>query len=92
MNINETTIKIYCYIKNYIKEHNYSPSMREVQKMIKLKSPATVKYHINKLIDLGFIKVDYDKKGTIIARSIKITNSKENDIILKKISELKEEI
>lgn len=92
MNINETTIKIYYYIKNYIKEHDYSPSMREVQKMIKLKSPTTVKYHINKLIDLGFIKADYDKKGTIIARSIKITNSKENDIILKKISELKEEI
>lgn len=92
MNINETTIKIYYYVKIYIKEHNYSPSMREVQKKVKLKSPATVKYHINKLIDLGFIKVDYDKKGTIIARSIKITNSKENDIILKKISELKEEI
>ena len=92
MNINKNTIKVYYYIKTYIKEHGYSPSMREIQKMVELKSTATVKYHMNKLIELGFIKADYDKKGTIIARSIKITNSKENDIILKKISELKEEI
>ena len=92
MNINETTIKIYYYIKVYIKEHNYSPSIREIQEATKLKSPATAKYHIDKLIDLGFIKADYDKKGTIIARSIKIANSKGNDIILQKLSELKEEI
>lgn len=74
--MNETTRKVYLFIKDYINKKNYSPSVREIMEGVNLKSPATSKYHIDKLIDLGLIKASFDEKGKIIARTMKLGGNK----------------
>ena len=53
------------YIKLYIKNHGYPPSLRDIGKGIGLSSPATVHAHLNTLIKKGYIKKDNSKNRTI---------------------------
>ncbi len=48
--------KVYDFIKEYIHKHNYSPSVREIQKELEIKSTSTVQSDIKELIELGLIK------------------------------------
>ena len=53
------------YIDKTIKDKGYSPTVREICEAVGLKSTSTVQYHLNKLIDLGFLN-----KSDNISRSI----------------------
>ena len=44
------------YIKKFIAENKYPPSVREICKGLKVNSPATAHVHINKLIEKGYLK------------------------------------
>jgi len=60
-------------ILNYIDKNNdlkgYSPTVREICKAVNLKSTSTVQYHLNKLINLGYLQ-----KSNNISRSIQSQN------------------
>lgn len=53
------------YIKEFIAERKYPPSIREIGASIGLKSPATVYVHLNNLEDKGYIKKESTKNRAI---------------------------
>ena len=48
--------QIFDYIKNFIDENGTPPSVREIGNAMGLKSSSTVQYHINALIDAGYLE------------------------------------
>ena len=44
------------FLAEFIAEHDYSPSYREIASGLGLKSPASVAEHIDNLVALGFLK------------------------------------
>jgi len=46
------------YIKAYIQEHSYPPTVREIGDGVGLKSTSSVQAHIKKLIELGELETD----------------------------------
>lgn len=48
--------EILTYIKKFIAENKYSPSVREIGKGVNLNSPATVHVHLTNLIEKGYLK------------------------------------
>ena len=47
--------QIYYFIKVYIEENQFAPSMREIAKGVGLKSPSTVHGHLDRMRDKGYI-------------------------------------
>ncbi len=47
--------EIYEYIKKFLSENKYSPSMREITTGVGLKSVSTVHGHLDRLRDKGYI-------------------------------------
>ena len=52
-------------IKKLIAENGYPPTVREIGKLTKLSSPATIHFHIEKLAEKGYIKKDSTKNRTL---------------------------
>lgn len=48
--------EILIYIKKFMAENKFSPSVREICKGVNLNSPATVQVHLSKIIEKGYIK------------------------------------
>lgn len=46
------------YIKAYLKEHGYMPSVREIAEGIGVYSTSTAYAHYSKLFELGYLKTD----------------------------------
>lgn len=61
--------ELLTYIENFIGEHGYSPSYREIMSGVGYTSVATVALHINSLIKRGHIK-----KRDHSARSLEVVN------------------
>lgn len=76
--------KILDYIKEYIKERGFSPSLREIQDYIGLASPSNVKYHIDQMIRKGVLSGE-----SSIARSLNVI---ENTMTLPSTNTTKESI
>ena len=57
--------KIYNILKEFISENGYAPTVREIMKIAKLNSPATIHEHLKRLEDKGYIKSDKGKSRTI---------------------------
>ncbi|MEK3973747.1 LexA family protein [Psychrobacillus sp. FSL K6-1267] len=47
--------EIYEYIKTFISEHHYSPTIREITKALGLKSSSTVHGHLETMRKKGYI-------------------------------------
>lgn len=62
--------EILIYIQNFIAEHGYSPSYREIMNGLKYTSVATVSLHVNSLISRGHLR-----KRDHSARSLEVVNS-----------------
>jgi SOS-response transcriptional repressor LexA len=74
------------YVDNFIQEHGYGPSYREVMNAIGYKSVSTVAIHINGLIQKGFLR-----KTDNSARSLEVvTKSAKTAAGSSKISPAKE--
>ncbi|MDO5569184.1 MAG: transcriptional repressor LexA [bacterium] len=56
---------VYNYIKDYIKQHHYPPSIRDICKGVDLSSTATVHVHLSHLIEKGYIKKSDFKNRTL---------------------------
>lgn len=50
--------KILEFIIEYLMEHSYAPSIREIQASMKIKSAATVHYYMKHLYQRGLIETD----------------------------------
>lgn len=64
------------YIKDYIKEKDYSPSLKEIGRRFKLSSLGTVHQHIENLKEKGYLK-----KLENQPRSIELNSKKRSDLI-----------
>ncbi|MEK5038747.1 LexA family protein [Sporosarcina sp. FSL K6-3457] len=47
--------KIYDYIKSYIADNQYPPTIREITTGVGLKSPSTVHGHLDRMREKGYI-------------------------------------
>ena len=57
------------FIKKFINEKGYSPTLEEIKKKLKLSAVSTIHQHINALISKGYIK-----KFDNLARAIEINS------------------
>ena len=81
--LNSKQKQILEFINSSIENEGFSPSVREICLAVNLKSTSTVQYHLNKLIDLGYINKANNKSRSI--RS-KVTKDKKVIPILGEIS------
>ena len=58
-------IEILEYLKEEMKKHSYSPSVREIGAAVGLKSTSSVQYQLNNLAQLGYIRRNPLKPRTI---------------------------
>lgn len=63
--------EIFDFIKSFIDETGTPPSVREIGSAVGLKSPSTVQYHINALVDLGYL----EKGGSNMKRTLRIAKT-----------------
>ena len=68
--------QIIDYIKKFIEEKDYAPSLEELRRHFRLASKSTIHQHIEALKDKGYLnKLNYQ------ARSIEISKDKKSDLI-----------
>ncbi|MBC5997665.1 transcriptional regulator [Romboutsia ilealis] len=60
-----TREKVFTEIKGYIDEFGISPTVRELVKLVGVKSPATIQRHIDGLVESGKIIRESNKPRTI---------------------------
>lgn len=60
--------KILTAIKDYIKQHGYPPSFREIGDMVGLQSTSSVQKYIKKMLELGVLETDHPG----MARAIRV--------------------
>lgn len=65
--------ELLTYIDNFIEEHGYSPSYREIMRALNYNSVATVSLHVNNLITRGHLH-----KRDRSARSLEVVKAIEN--------------
>jgi repressor LexA len=65
--------EIYFFIVDYIKQHCYPPTFREIADGVNLKSTSTVQMHIDKMIASGMLESD-DLYG--LSRAIRVPGYK----------------
>ncbi|MEK5215334.1 LexA family protein [Psychrobacillus sp. FSL H8-0487] len=53
--MNKRQLQIYEYIKHFLAENKYSPSMREITAAVGLKSVSSVHGHLDRLREKGYI-------------------------------------
>lgn len=66
---------IYDFICKYIKQHPYPPTVRDIQKSLKIKSTSTVQYALDALQQAGYIQKSDGKM-----RSIEVSSLEQSDI------------
>ena len=71
--------EIYEYIKNFIDDNSFPPSVREIGEKFSIKSTSTVHYYLEKLREKGLITQDANKKR---AFSLRQTRSPSNYVPL----------
>lgn len=57
--------QVYDFIKSYIEEKSYGPTVREIAEAVNLSSPSTVHVHLKNLEEKGFIVRDAMKSRSI---------------------------
>lgn len=64
--------EVYWFVVDYITEHGYAPTNREIGNGVGLKSTATVNFHMNKLFEQGWLETDNPQSS----RAIRVCGSK----------------
>ena len=66
--ISEIEQRIFDYVRKFIDENGTPPSVREIGEVVGLKSTSTVQYHLNALVDAGYL----ERGGSNMKRTIRI--------------------
>ncbi len=65
-NLNKTQQKVFEFIKKSIDENGVAPSVREICEAVGVKSTSTAQYHINCLVEAGYLeRGDANKKRSL---------------------------
>ncbi len=64
-NLTEAQDELYRWIKNYVKDFQHSPSIRQMMKAMGLKSPAPIQSRLKHLQDKGYISWQEGKARTM---------------------------
>ena len=64
-NLTDAQNELYCWIKNYMKEFQHSPSIRQMMQAMGLKSPAPIQSRLKHLQDKGYISWQEGKARTL---------------------------
>ncbi|MBE7029225.1 MAG: transcriptional repressor LexA [Ruminococcaceae bacterium] len=64
-NLTRKQKEVFEYIKNYIDNNGYPPSVRDICTGVNLSSPSSVHAHINSLVEMGYLKKDTLKKRAL---------------------------
>ena len=66
--------EIYFFIVDYIKEHGYAPTIREIGAGVNLKSTSSIHMHMTKMFTEGMLETDVDVEvgGGCSARAIRV--------------------
>lgn len=71
----ETREEILRVITDYVIEHCYPPSIREIGKMVGLKSTSTVHSHLQIMLENGMLETDYTQ-GSGASRALRVPGYK----------------
>ena len=63
------------FINIFVEKNGYAPSVREICTGVGLKSTSTVQYHIEKLINSGYLQKNYKKSRALTVNSQKPKNN-----------------
>ena len=64
-NLTEAQNELYRWIKNYMKDYQHSPSIRQMMQAMGLKSPAPIQSRLKHLQDKGYISWQEGKARTM---------------------------
>ena len=64
-NLTEAQNELYQWIKNYLRDFQHSPSIRQMMQAMSLKSPAPIQSRLKHLQDKGYIKWQEGKARTL---------------------------
>ena len=64
-NLTDAQNELYCWIKDYMKNFQHSPSIRQMMKAMGLKSPAPIQSRLKHLQDKGYISWQEGKARTM---------------------------
>ncbi|MEO8609537.1 MAG: hypothetical protein ABI690_16720 [Chloroflexota bacterium] len=64
--LSERQRDILCYVQDYVQEHKHPPSIREIGKGVGISSTSNVIYHINQLVDYGYLARQRGTSRTVI--------------------------
>ena len=64
-NLTDAQKELYGWIKDYIKDFQHSPSIRQMMKAMRLKSPAPIQSRLKHLQEKGYIKWEEGKARTL---------------------------
>ena len=64
-NLTEAQAELFQWIKNYLREFQHSPSIRQMMQAMRLKSPAPIQSRLKHLQDKGYIKWQEGKARTL---------------------------
>lgn len=78
MKISNQQLSVLDFIKRYIAEKNYSPTVREIMEGLGFKSPSSVHYQLKRLVDLNMISYSPAKSRTI---ELLVENEYKNEFI-----------
>ena len=96
--LTEAQNELYGWIKNYIKEFQHSPSIRQMMQAMGLKSPAPIQSRLKHLQEKGFISWQEGKARTlqlvedIIEQSVPIMGSVAAGGLIESFSDVQESL
>ena len=64
-NLTEAQNELYQWIKNYLRDFQHSPSIRQMMQAMRLKSPAPIQSRLKHLQEKGYIKWQEGKARTL---------------------------
>lgn len=68
----KTKQRVLQYLKDYVNEHGYAPTLTEIAKFLDVSALSTVHEHVQFLIDRGYIeRADGEERGLSIASKVK---------------------
>ena len=96
-NLTEAQNELYSWIKNYMKDFQHSPSIRQMMKAMGLKSPAPIQSRLKHLQEKGYISWQEGKARTLqivdeITESVPILGSVAAGGLIETFSDVKENL
>lgn len=61
-------------IAAFVQEHRYAPTIRQLMELTAARSTSSVNWHLNVLERAAYVTFDRDHKGSMVTRSLALTD------------------